>query len=67
MILNKIKKIGIILGTGDSDLCLDENKILSKILKNKQIPHWLDLRKNTGHDWHWWKEMFVEYLTKIKV
>lgn len=65
--LDKIKKMKIILGTGDSDMCLDENKILSDILNQKHIPHLLDLRKNTGHDWNWWKEMFVEYLNKIEV
>ena len=66
-ILDKIKKIGIVLGTGDYDICLDENKVLSEILNRKDIPHWLDVRKNTGHDWNWWKEMFVEYLNKIEV
>ena len=65
--LDRIRKMGIVLGTGDNDICLEENKILSKILNHKQIPHWLDLRKNTGHDWKWWKEMFVEYLNKIEV
>ena len=49
------------------NLLLDENKILSEILSKKLIPHWLDIRKNTGHDWNWWKEMFVEYLNKIEV
>jgi esterase/lipase superfamily enzyme len=66
-ILDKIKNMGIILGTGEYDMCLDENKILSDILTKKQIPHWLDVRKNTGHDWNWWKEMFVEYLSKIDI
>jgi hypothetical protein len=27
--------MGIVLGTGDSDMCLDENKILSDILKEE--------------------------------
>jgi len=66
-ILDAIKKIGIVLGTGEFDMCLDENKELSRILSLKQIPNWLDVRKNTGHDWNWWKEMFVEYLNKIKI
>lgn len=66
-ILDQIKKIGIILGAGEYDMCLDENKILSDILNRKQIPHWLDVRKNTGHDWNWWKEMFPQYLNKIDV
>lgn len=65
--LKQIKKMGIILGTGDSDICLDENKELSRILSQKQIPHWLDQRRNTGHDWQWWKQMFVEYLNRIVV
>lgn len=65
--LDRIKKMGIVLGTGENDMCLDENKILSDILNQKSIPHWLDVRKNTGHDWNWWKEMFVEYLNKIEV
>jgi len=64
--LKRIKNMGIILGTGDSDICLDENKILSEILRSKNIPHWLDVRKETGHDWQWWKQMFSEYLSKIK-
>jgi esterase/lipase superfamily enzyme len=59
--------MGIILGTGEFDICLDENLFLSEILTQKQIPHWLDNKKNIGHDWHWWKQMFVEYLNKIKV
>lgn len=66
-ILDQIKNIGIILGAGEFDMCLDENRELSRILSQKQIPHWLDVRKNTGHDWNWWKEMFVDYLNKIKV
>ncbi len=65
--LDRIKQIKIIFGTGDNDMCLEENKILSEVLTTKQIPHELDLRKDTGHDWKWWKEMFVEYLNKIKV
>jgi esterase/lipase superfamily enzyme len=65
--LDKIKNMTIILGTGDQDMCLEENLELSRILKEKSIPHFLDVRKNTGHDWKWWKEMFSEYLNKIEV
>ena len=64
--LNEIKQMGIILGTGEFDMCLEENRVLSEILAHKQIPHWFDNRKNVGHDWHWWKEMFIDYLDKIK-
>ena len=63
--LDKIKKMGIILGTGDQDMCLNDNIILSKILEGKGINHWLDFRHGAGHDWIWWREMFPEYLAKV--
>lgn len=65
--LKRIKQMGIILGTGEFDMCLDENRVLSEILTQKNIAHWFDNRKNVGHDWHWWKEMFVDYLNKINI
>ncbi len=64
--LDRIKEMGIILGTGEWDMCLDENKRLSNILNEKGISHWLDIRRDAGHDWQWWREMFPEYLGKIK-
>lgn len=64
--LSRIKKMGIILGTGEWDICLDENKRMSEILSSKNINHWLDIRGGVGHDWQWWKEMFPNYLSKIE-
>jgi len=63
--LERIKQMGIILGTGENDMCKDENIRLSEILNQKGILHWLDLRPGTGHDWPWWREMFPQYLEKI--
>lgn len=63
--LERIKKMGIILGTGEWDICLEENKRMSGILHSKEISHWLDVRQSTGHDWPWWKEMFPYYLSRI--
>lgn len=63
--LNNIKQINIILGTGEWDMCLDESLKLSKILKDKNIKHLIDVRKGAGHDWPWWRQMFPEYLSKI--
>ncbi len=63
--LNQIKQIGIILGTGQWDMCKDENIRLSNILNQKGIKHWLDIRQDTGHDWPWWREMFHFYLSNI--
>ena len=63
--LDQIRKMNIILGTGDEDTCLDENKHLSNILNEKGIAHWLDIRHGAGHDWIWWREMFPDYLSKV--
>ena len=64
--LEKIKSMGIIFGTGEWDMCLDENVRLSHILNDKGISHWLDVKKWAGHDWNWWKEMFPRYLNEIQ-
>jgi esterase/lipase superfamily enzyme len=63
--LDHIKEMGIVLGTGEWDICLDENRRLSQILSGKGINHWLDVRPGVGHDWNWWKEMFPQYLSRI--
>lgn len=64
--LENLNKMGIILGTGENDFCLSENKRISEILNIKSVPHWLDVRQGAGHDWNWWKEMFPQYLSKIE-
>jgi len=63
--LDQIKKMGIVLGTGEWDIFLEDNKRLSDILGSKGINHWLDIRGWTRHDWKWWKEMFPAYLSQI--
>ncbi len=63
--LDRINHIGIVLGTGEHDMCKDENENLSRILNEKGIAHWLDVRSGAGHDWNWWREMFPEYLSQI--
>ncbi len=57
--------LNIILGTSDHDICLGSNLRLSKILANKNINHWLDVRPNAVHDWPIWKEMFPHYLSTL--
>jgi len=59
-----IRKMGIILGTSDQDICLEQNRILSDILNLKRINHWLDIRAGV-HDWPVWQEMFPAYLSRI--
>lgn len=63
--LSRIRKMKIVLGTGDADFCLPENLRLSEILKSKKVEHQLDVRAFTGHDWQWWKKMFRDYLVRF--
>jgi esterase/lipase superfamily enzyme len=62
--LDQIRHLGIILGAGDSDICLEQNRRLSEILKTKNIPHWLDIRPGV-HDWPLWRDMFPQYLWNL--
>lgn len=64
--LDRIRTMGIALGTGDNDICLEDNKNLSAILSAKEIPHWLDIRGGASHDWNSWKDMFRQYVSQIK-
>lgn len=56
----------IALGTSNWDICFDANLNMSKILANKNMQHWLDIRQDKMHDWPLWKEMFPHYLSRIK-
>lgn len=55
----------ITLGTSDWDICLQDNERMSEILSQKNIPHWLDVRKWAKHDWPLWKMQFPHYLSKF--
>lgn len=56
----------VVLGTGTHDMCWDANEQMAGVLRNKGIPHWLDVRQNAPHDWPAWREMFPHYLSLIK-
>jgi len=58
--------MNIILGTSDWDICKEYNFQLSNVLKQKNINHWLDVRKWADHDWPIWKQMFPHYLSTIR-
>jgi esterase/lipase superfamily enzyme len=58
-------RMGIILGTGDYDICLPDNQRLSSILQTKKIEHWLDIRPHATHDWPLWRDMFPHYLSLV--
>lgn len=61
----EIYKLNIVLGVGGDDFCLEDNMKMSKILDDKQIVHWLDVREGKDHDWPVWRAMFPEYIKKI--
>jgi esterase/lipase superfamily enzyme len=63
--LDLIRRMGIVLGTGDRDGCRDRNLHLSHLLNAKGIPHFLDDRKWCGHDWNYWRDMFPHYVSLI--
>ena len=43
---SELWNMDIVLGTSNWDICLDANLNLSKILAKKDVPHWLDIRKD---------------------
>ena len=63
---HELWNMDIVLGTSNWDICLDANLKLSKVLSNKGVEHWLDIRQEKKHDWPVWKEMFPHYLSRIK-
>ena len=62
--LDQLRRVTIVLGAGDNDICIDENRRLASILHAKGIPHLLDIRQGT-HDWPLWREMFPGYLVNL--
>lgn len=60
--LDRYRRQRLVLATGETDICLDENLRLSGIMNVKGLPHWLDVWGNgAGHDWPWWQQMAVKF------
>ncbi len=60
--LSGYRKMNIVLGSADWDICLDQNVKFSAILSAKGIPHWLDVwADHSKHDWPLWQRMAVKY------
>jgi esterase/lipase superfamily enzyme len=55
----------IVLGTAERDICRQDNENLSRILDQKGIRHWLDIRPDADHDWVVWRQMFQDYLSQL--
>jgi len=59
--LDRYRRQRLVLATGETDICLGENRRLSSIMAAKSIPHWLDVwGDGAGHDWPWWQQMAVK-------
>jgi esterase/lipase superfamily enzyme len=57
-------RVRFILGTGEWDICLDQNIKLADLLNRKGIRPWLDVwGDHTKHDWPWWRMMIRKYLS----
>ena len=63
--LEPLRRMGIVLSTGEWDICREANVRLSDILTRKEIAHWLDVRPGAVHDWPVWRETFPLYISKI--
>jgi esterase/lipase superfamily enzyme len=60
--LDRYRRMEIVLATGETDICLEENRRLSRIMTAKGIPHWLDVwGDGAGHDWPWWERMAQKF------
>lgn len=63
--LDRIRSMGIVLSTGEWDICREANEAMSRILHDKGIFHWLDVRPGAVHDWPAWRETLPTYLSQI--
>jgi esterase/lipase superfamily enzyme len=56
--LDRYRQMKMVLATGETDICLDENRRLAGIMAAKDLPHLLDVwGDGAGHDWPWWEQM----------
>lgn len=63
--LEHLRRMGIVLGAGERDLCRDATQNLSLILSEKGIGHWFDLWPDADHDWSSWRAALPSYLSLI--
>ena len=60
--LDSYRQHKYVLATGEHDMCWNENERLAGIMREKGIPHRLDVwGDRTGHDWPWWQHMAQVY------
>src|SRR5207247_5474939 len=61
----KYNHMGIIIGTGEWDNTRDESYRLSAVLNSKDIKHGLDDGRCSGHDWNYWQDGPLRYLSLL--
>jgi esterase/lipase superfamily enzyme len=54
-------KMDIVLGTSNWDICFDANLKLSKVLSERNVHHWFDIRQDRSHDWPYGRKCFLTY------
>ncbi len=52
----------ILCAGGWSDICHQGTVDLSAVLRNKGIPHTLDIWDQAWHDWPWWRQMTQKHI-----
>jgi len=60
--LDQYRRMTLVFGVGDHDICLGENYRIAQILGLRGIPHWLDVwTGGLEHDWPLWQRMAVKF------
>jgi len=61
--LERFQRNTYVLATGWDDQCLEQNRVLDRIMSSKGIPHQLHIWDSlNAHDWPTWQRMVQEYL-----
>lgn len=68
-ILADMRKLALVLCVGQGayeEECLAETLALSSMLRDKAVPHTLDVWGfDVNHDWPWWRKMAPHFLEKL--
>lgn len=59
--LEALRRMDIVLATGETDAFVENNRYLSGILWEKGVGNALRIWDGWAHDWPWWREMIVRY------
>jgi len=60
--LEAMRRMDIILATGQDDSFVENNRYLSRILWEKGVGNALRIWDGWAHDWPWWRQMIVRYI-----